>query len=128
MWNLTLFSLFTSPLVLFELHTVDLFISSYLVPSFVVKPSFVEDIKMAAGFSDVRQCVGWLIFMYKVTSKIRLNLLLGAGGGFMKNVAVKFSVPKLIYERPLTQKRLSILWKAICFSKFIYPFFLQVLI
>ena len=40
--------------------------------------------------------------MYKVTSKIRLDVLLGEGGGFMKNVAVAFSVPKLIYGCPVT--------------------------
>ena len=42
---------------------------------------------MAAGFAGVRQYVGWLIFMYKVTSKIRFDVLLGGEGGFMKNVA-----------------------------------------
>ena len=56
---------------------------------------------MAAGFAGVRQYVGWLIFMYKVTSKIRFDVLLGGEGGFMKNVAVAFSVPKSIYEWPL---------------------------
>lgn len=40
--------------------------------------------------------------MYKVTSKIRLDVLLGETGGFMKNVAVAFSVPKLIYGCPVT--------------------------
>ena len=40
--------------------------------------------------------------MYKVTSKIRLDVLLGEGGGFMKNVAVAFCVPKLIYGCPVT--------------------------
>ena len=39
--------------------------------------------------------VEWSIFMDKVLSKIRFDVLLGGGYGFMKNVA---SVPKLIYE------------------------------
>ena len=57
-----------------------------------VNPSFVEDINMAAGFGDVRQYVERLTFMYmcQVTSKIRFDVLLGGGGGFMKNVAVMF--------------------------------------
>ena len=53
---------------------------------------------MAAGFGGVRQYVGWLIFMYKAISKIRFDVLLGGGGGFVKNVAVMFPVPKSIYE------------------------------
>ena len=60
---------------------------------------------MADGFGDMCQCVGLLIFMYKVTTKIRFAVLLGGGGGFMKNVAVNFSVPKWIYERPLIQQK-----------------------
>ena len=56
---------------------------------------------MAAGFGGVRQYVGWLFFMYKVTSKIRFDILLGGGDGFTKNITVTFSVPKPIYERPL---------------------------
>ena len=48
-----------------------------------------------AGFGGVRQ---YVIFMYKVKSKIRFDILLGQGGGFMKNVAVMFSVLKSIYE------------------------------
>ena len=36
--------------------------------------------------------------MYKVTSKIRMDVLLGGGGGVMKNAAVMFSVPKSNYE------------------------------
>ena len=51
---------------------------------------------MAAGFGGVRHNVGWLIFMKKVTSKIRFDFLLEGGGGFLKNVAVTFSVPKSI--------------------------------
>ena len=66
-----------------------------------VGPSFVEDIKIAAGFGGVRQYAGWLIFMYKVKLKIRFDILLGREGGFMKNVAVTFSVLKSIYEWPL---------------------------
>ena len=66
-----------------------------------VGPSFVEDIKIAAGFGGVRQCVGWLIFMCKVKSKIRFDILLGRGGVFMKKVAVTFFVLKSIYEWPL---------------------------
>ena len=36
--------------------------------------------------------------MYKVTSKIRFDVSLWKGGGFMKNVAVTFSVPKSFDE------------------------------
>ena len=50
----------------------------------------------SAGFGDVRQHVGKLIFVYKVTSKIRFDILLGGGGGFMKIVAVTFSAMNLI--------------------------------
>ena len=57
---------------------------------------------MAAGFVDGRQQVGWLIFMYKVIPKIRFDVLLQGEVGFMKNVAVTFSVPKSIYDWPLT--------------------------
>ena len=57
---------------------------------------------MAAGLGGVRQYVGWLIFIYKVTSKIRFDVLLGGGVGFIKNIAVTFSIPKLIYKWPLT--------------------------
>ena len=38
-----------------------------------VEHSLVKDIKIAAGFNGVRQYVGWLIFMYKVTSKIMFD-------------------------------------------------------
>ena len=38
--------------------------------------------------------------MYKVTSKITVDVLLEGGGWFIKNVAVTFSLPKLIYEWP----------------------------
>ena len=42
-----------------------------------LEPSFVEDIKMAVGFGGVRcEYVQWLIFMYKVTSKIKFDVLL----------------------------------------------------
>ena len=37
--------------------------------------------------------------------KISFDVLSGEGGGFMKNVAVTFSVPKLIYELPLYSKQ-----------------------
>ena len=80
---------------------VNFFLSRALLRGYVsskVGPSFVEDIKIAAGFGGVRQYLGWLIFMYKVKSKIRFDILLGRGGGFMKNVAVMFSVLKSIYE------------------------------
>ena len=40
-------------------------------------------------------------FMYKVTSKIRFDILLRGGGALMKNVAVTFYIPKLIDEWPL---------------------------
>ena len=39
--------------------------------------------------------------MYKVTWKFRFYVLLGGGGGFMKTVAVMFSVPQSFYEWPL---------------------------
>ena len=42
-----------------------------------VGSSFVEDIKMAAGFGGVCQYAGWLIFVYKVKSNIRFDILLG---------------------------------------------------
>ena len=45
-----------------------------------VEPSFVGDIKLAAGFGGVGQYVGRLTFMYKVKSKIRFDVLLGGGG------------------------------------------------
>ena len=83
---------------------VNFFLSLALLRGYVnfkVGPSFVEDIKIAAGFGGVRQYAGWLIFMYKVKSKIRLDILLGRGAGFMKNVAVTFFVLKSIYEWPL---------------------------
>lgn len=65
--------------------------------------------KMAVGFGGVGQYVGWminLIFMYIVTSKIRFDVLLGEVGGFMKNVAVTFSVQNSAYEGPLIERRL----------------------
>ena len=34
-----------------------------------------------AGFGGVRQYNGWLIFMYKTTSKIKFDVLLGGRGG-----------------------------------------------
>ena len=43
------------------------------------------------------------MFMYQVTSKVRFDVLLRGGGGFMKNIAVMFSVPKSIYEWPLSR-------------------------
>ena len=74
-------------------------LSKYISSKF--EPSFGEEINMEAGFGGVHQCDGWLVFTYKVTSKIRFAVLLG--GGFMKNVAGTFSVPKLIYEWPLSK-------------------------
>ena len=47
------------------------------------EPSFGEEINMKAVFDGVRQYGGWLVFMYKVTSKIRFAVLLGERGGFM---------------------------------------------
>ena len=45
-----------------------------------VEPSFVEDIKMAAGFRGVPcEYVWWLIFMYKVTLKIKFDVLFEEG-------------------------------------------------
>lgn len=35
---------------------------------------------MAPGFGGLNQYLGWLSLMYKVTSKIRFNVLLGGGG------------------------------------------------
>ena len=80
---------------------VHLFLSRTLLCRYIiskVEPSFVYDIKMEVDFDGVRQYVGWLIFMCKVTCKIRFNLLLGISVGFMNNVAVTFSVLKSIYE------------------------------
>ena len=61
------------------------------------------------GFGSVRQYVGWLIFMDKIMSKIRSDVLLGGRGGFMENVVVTFSIPKSIYEWPLIASS-STLW------------------
>ena len=84
------------------------YVSSKVEPSFVEDElSFIEDIRMAAGFGGVRQYVGELIFMYKVTSKITFEVLLEGESGFMKNAAVRFSVPKQIYEWPLNVLELS---------------------
>ena len=55
---------------------------------------------MAAGFGGVCPYTG-LTFTYKIKSKISFDILLGRVGEFMKNVAVKFSVLKSIYEWPL---------------------------
>ena len=86
---------------LLELRSIDLFISSYLLRRYIsskVESSVVEDIKMAAGFGGVREYGGRLIFMDKVTLKIRSDVSLRGGGRFMKNVAVMFSSPKSIYK------------------------------
>ena len=48
----------------------------------------------------------------EVTSKIRFDILLGEGDGFMKNVAMTLSVPKSIYEWPLT--------KVVSFIQFVF--------
>ena len=83
---------------------VNFFLSRALLRGYVsskVGPSFVKDIKIAAGFGGVCQYAGWLVFMYKVKSKISFDILLGRRGGFMKNVAVTFFVLKSIYEWPL---------------------------
>ena len=80
---------------------VNFFLSCALLRRYIsskVGSSFVEDIKMAAGFGGVCQYAGWLIFVFKVKSKTRFDILLGRGDGFMKNVAEMFSVLKLIYE------------------------------
>ena len=60
---------------------------------------------MAAGLGGVCQYLGWLIFMYKIKLKIRFDVLVRGGGGFMKNIAVTFSIPKLIYEWPQTREK-----------------------
>ena len=49
--------------------------------------------------------------MYKVTSKIRFEVLLRGGVGFMKNVTVTFSVPKSIYEWPLIAISILLVFK-----------------
>ena len=101
-WNFILFSLFISRIT--QCWFVHFFLSCALLHRCVdskVEPSYVENTKMAAGFSGVRQYVGWLISMYKVSSKLRFDVLLRGGGGFMKNVAATFSVLKSIYEWPL---------------------------
>ena len=46
-----------------------------------VEPWFVQDIKMAAGFGDVHQYVGWLIFMYR---KSGLTIYWGRGSVYEK--------------------------------------------
>ena len=56
---------------------------------------------MAPGFGRERQYVRKLNFMCQVTSKIRFDVLLRGGGGFVKNIAVTFSIPKSIYEWPI---------------------------
>ena len=73
-----------------------------------VESSFVEGIKMAAGFSGVRQYDERLIFMFKVASKIRFSVSLRGGDGFIKNVAGTFSIAKLIYEWPLIFENVSL--------------------
>ena len=86
---------------------VQLFLSRTLLRRYIsskIEPSFVEDIKMTNAFGGVRQYVEWLIIMYKVTSKIKFDIFLWGGGGFMKNVAVTFSVPKSIYKWPLNKQ------------------------
>ena len=56
-------------------------LSRYISSKF--EPSFGEEINMEAGFGGVHQYDGWLVFTYKVTSKIRFAVLLGERGGFM---------------------------------------------
>lgn len=56
-------------------------LSRYISSKF--EPSFGEEINMEAGFGGVHQYGGWLVFTYKVTSKIRFAVLLGERGGFM---------------------------------------------
>ena len=58
---------------------VNFFLSRALCRRYVsskVATSFIEDIKIVAGFGGVRQ---YVIFMYKVKSKIRFDILLGQG-------------------------------------------------
>ena len=43
-----------------------------------------------AGFGGMRQYVGWLICMYKVTSKIRFDVLLRGGVGLWKTSQWRF--------------------------------------
>ena len=54
---------------------------------------------MAAGFGGVHPYAG-LTFMYKIKWKSVLTFYWDEGG-FMKNVAVTFSVLKSIYEWPV---------------------------
>ena len=59
---------------------VSFFLSCALLRRYIsskVGSSFIEDIKMVAGFGGVCQYAGWLIFMYKVKSNIRFDILLG---------------------------------------------------
>ena len=58
--------------------------------------------------------------MYKVTSKIRFAVLLRGGGGFMKNVAVTFSVPKSIYEWPLIAISILLVFKINFWENFVF--------
>ena len=53
---------------------------------------------MAAGFGGMRPYASWTTFMYQIKSKISVDILLGRVVGFMKTVAVTFSVLKSIYE------------------------------
>ena len=55
-----------------------------------VESSFVEGIKMAAGFSGVRQYDERLIFMFKVASKIRFSVSLRGGMGLSKTSQGRF--------------------------------------
>ena len=48
----------------------NLYISAYISSKF--ETSFRKIIKMAAGFSGMRQYFGWLILMFKVTQKLGL--------------------------------------------------------
>ena len=69
---------------------------------------------MYSSFGGVRKYVELLIFMYKVTSIIRFDLLFGVGGrgGYYEKCYTVVSVPKSIYEW-----RLIHTWSLFCLER-----------
>ena len=47
---------------------------------------------MVASFSGMRQYFGWLIFMHKVTSKIRFDVLLGRSDVFRSKIDLQVTL------------------------------------
>ena len=79
-WNFITLSLHTpSSFLITQCWFVHFFLFRTLLRTYIsckVESSFVEDIKMAASFSGVRQYVGWVIFVHNVISKMRFEVLL----------------------------------------------------